>query len=290
LKSKKLGCLGAVGAVITALFLFLIVSVNVGGHMAGPTYIAPGNVGLVIDNYRGSLESGLMPAGTHIQGIWETVIEVPTAQRTLSLERHSGNDGRGDESVLVNTASNMLSADVTVQYSIDGTKANDLYNSYQDQFADIHTFERVHLIPAVKEAINYAIGDIDTADALTAAGKERAAISALKLLQTEWAPRGIDFHNLLIRGIDLDQESKNLLSQTVEKQQQIDNARLALQQQQIDNQTLLQKAQTDATINRLQDSTLTDLYVQDKLMDRVHTVYLPSDDILDFAHATGAKR
>ena len=270
-KSRLLGCLGGIGALLLAFLIFLIVSLNQGGHMAGPTYIAPGNAGLVVDNYRGVLEPGLMPAGTHWQGPWETVIEVPTAQRTLSLDHAQKRADGTNNAVLVNTASNMLSADVAVQYSIQGAKAADLYNSYQDQFADIETFEQIHLIPAVKEAINYAIGDTDTADALTAAGKERAAALALKTLQAEWAPRGIDFHNLMIRGIDLDEESKALLSQTVQKQQEIDNSRLAVQQQLIDNKTLLQKAQADATINRLQDSTLTDLYVQDKLLERVQT-------------------
>ena len=266
-----------IGAALLAFFAFCLVSLNQGGHMAGPTYIAPGNVGLVIDNYNGVVEKTLMPAGTHFQGVWETVLEVPTAQRTISLERHADGTGGG---VLVNTASNMLEADVTAQYSIRSDKVGDLYGSYQDQFAEIGLFEEVHLIPAIKEAINYALGDTDTADAMTAAGKERAASAALKALETEWAPRGIDFHNLLIRGIDLDDESKALLSETVEKQQQIDNARLTVQQQQIDNKTILQKANADATINRLQSATLTDLYVQDKLLERVQTVYMPSSEIL----------
>ena len=45
MKSKKLGCLGAVGAAVALFFLFLVVSINRGGHMAGPTYIAPGMSG-----------------------------------------------------------------------------------------------------------------------------------------------------------------------------------------------------------------------------------------------------
>ena len=289
-KNKWLGCLGVIGGALFALVVFLIVSLNQGGHMAGPTYIAPGNAGLVVDNYSGVLEPGLMPAGTHWQGPWETVIEVPTAQRTLSLDHSQSGTPGGNGPVLVNTASNMLSADVAVQYSIQGNRAADLYNSYQDQFAEIDTFERIHLIPAVKEAINYAIGDTDTASALTAAGKERAAALALRSLQTEWAPRGIDFHNLMIRGIDLDEESKALLSQTVQKQQEIDNARLGVQQQEIDNKTLLQKAQADATINQLQSATLTDLYVQDKLLERVSTVYMPSDEILGILKESSQKQ
>jgi hypothetical protein len=248
--------------------------------MAGPTYIAPGNVGLVIDNYQGVVETNQMPAGLHWQGIWETVIEVPTAQRTISLDRGTQKANGETGAVAVNTASNMLQADVSVQYNIRGDMADDLYSSYQDQFADMGRFEHIHLIPAIKEAINYAIGDIDTADAMTAAGKEKAATAALLKLQQEWGPRGVDFHTLLIRGIDLDQESKDLLNQTVQKLQEIDNARLALKQQEIDNKTLIQRARSDARVNRLQDASLTDLYVQDKLLERVKTVYLPSEEIM----------
>ncbi len=137
--------------------------------MAGPTHIPPGDVGLVIDNYHGTIERDLMPAGTHWQGLWETVIEVPTAQRTLSL---TSSDATGP--VQVNTASNMLQVDVSAQYRIDPDKADDLYRAYQDQFADLDQFEAINLEPAIKGAINYAIGDMDTATALTTAGKQKA--------------------------------------------------------------------------------------------------------------------
>ena len=273
--SPRTRTLAILGLVLLGGFLFLNLSLQRGGHMAGPTHIAPGNVGLVIDNYRGTIEKDLMPAGTHWQGIWETVIEVPTAQRTLSL---TGADPTG--AVQVNTASNMLQVDVSAQYRIDPDKADDLYRAYQDQFADLHQFEAVNLEPAVKGAINYAIGDMDTATALTTAGKQRAEQGALKTLNDEWGGRGVVFSNLMIRGIEQDQASKDLLSTTLSKMQEIDNARLSLQQQGFDNQTLLQRATAEATVNRLQNSTLTDLYVQDQELGQVHKLYLPSDQLM----------
>src|ERR1051325_6494263 len=137
--SKKTGCIGAAGAAVTLGVVLLMFSVARGGHMAGPTHIAPGNVGLVIDNYHGEVEKNVMPAGLHWQGMWETVHEVPTAQRTLTFE-HSAN-GSGAGPVQVNTATNMLSVDVTAQYRIRGDRAGDLYRAYQDQFADLRLFE-----------------------------------------------------------------------------------------------------------------------------------------------------
>ncbi len=273
--SPRTRALGILGLLLLGGFLFLNLSLQRGGHMAGPTHIAPGDVGLVIDNYQGRIEKSLMPAGTHWQGIWETVIEVPTAQRTLSL---TSGDPTG--AVQVNTASNMLQVDVSAQYRIDPDKADDLYRAYQDQFADLRQFEAVNLEPAVKGAINYAIGDMDTATALTTAGKQRAETEALKTLNDEWGGRGVVFSNLMIRGIEQDQASKDLLSTTLSKMQEIDNARLALQQQGFDNQTLLQQATAEATVNRLQNSTLTDLYVQDQELGQVHKLYLPSDQLM----------
>lgn len=257
-----------------AFALYLAISVSIGGHLTGPTYIAPGNVGLVIDNYHGRVEPSLMPAGTHWQGLWETVIEVPTAQRTISLTRDSGG------AVQVNTVSNMLQVDVSAQYRIEGSKADDLYNAYQDQFADLKSFEGVNLEPAVKGAINYAIGDMDTATALTTVGKQKAEQGALTALNSEWEPRGIVFSNLMIRGIEQDQASKNLLATTLTKMQEIENARLGLQQQAFDNKTLLQQAVAEAKVNTLQNSALTDLYVQDQMLGQVKKLYLPSDELM----------
>ena len=273
--SGRTRVLAVIGLLLLGAFLFLSVSLQRGGHMAGPTYIAPGNVGLVLDNYQGRIEPSLMSAGTHWQGLWETVVEVPTAQRTLSLTTA---DPTG--AVQVNTASNMLQVDVSAQYRIDANKADDLYRAYQDQFADLKQFETVNLEPAIKGAINYAIGDMDTATALTTAGKQRAETDALKTLNDEWGTRGIVFSNLMIRGIEQDQQSKDLLSTTLGKMQEIDNARLALQQQGFDNQTLLQKAAAEAKVNRLQNSTLTDLYVQDQELGQVKKLYLPSDQLM----------
>jgi len=273
--SSRTRTLGILGLLLLGAFLFLNLSLQRGGHMAGPTHIAPGNVGLVIDNYQGKVEKDLMPAGTHWQGIWETVIEVPTAQRTLTL---TNVDQTG--AVLVNTPSNMLQVGVSAQYSIAPDKADDLYRAYQDQIADLRQFEVVNLEPAIKGAINYAIGDMDTATALTTAGKQRAETEALKTLNDEWGGRGVVFSNLMIRGIEQDQASKDLLSTTLSKMQEIDNARLALQQQGFDNQTLLQQATAEATVNRLQNSTLTDLYVQDQELGQVHKLYLPSDQLM----------
>lgn len=273
--SGRTRVLAFLGLLLLGAFLFLSVSLQRGGHMAGPTYIAPGNVGLVLDNYQGRIEPSLMSAGTHWQGLWETVVEVPTAQRTLSLTTA---DPTG--AVQVNTASNMLQVDVSAQYRIDANKADDLYRAYQDQFADLKQFETVNLEPAIKGAINYAIGDMDTATALTTAGKQKAETDALKTLNDEWGTRGIVFSNLMIRGIEQDQQSKDLLSTTLGKMQEIDNARLALQQQGFDNQTLLQKAAAEAKVNRLQNSTLTDLYVQDQELGQVKKLYLPSDQLM----------
>lgn len=278
--SPRTRSIGIVGGVAILFFLFLITSLNIGGHMMGPTHIDPGNVGLVIDNYHGVIERNLMPAGTHWQGPWETVIEVPTAQRTISLTSADENGNGGGGAVQVNTITNMLTVDVSVQYQITADHAANLYHSYQDQFADIENFERVNLEPAVKGAVNYAIGDMDTATALTTAGKLQAEAAAKKMLNDEWAPRGITFSNVMIRDINQDQASKDLLATTLQKLQDIENAKLALQQQQYDNQTLLMQAASEAKVNRLRNSTLTDLYVQDQLLGRVKKIYLPSDELM----------
>jgi regulator of protease activity HflC (stomatin/prohibitin superfamily) len=168
--SAKTRLMGLTGLIVMGVIGFFAVSLSGGGHMMGPTHIEPGNVGLVIDNYNGTVERNLMDAGTHWQGPWETVIEVPTAQRTMSLIGAPSDSGQSVSGVQVNTVSNMLTVDVSVQYQITKEHAADLYHSYQDQFADINRFENENLEPAVKGAINYAIGDMDTATALTTPG------------------------------------------------------------------------------------------------------------------------
>jgi len=218
-----------------------------------------------------------MPAGTHWQGATEQVIEVPTSQRTISL---TANDEAGKGAVQVNTSTNMLTVDLSCQYHIDPYRARDLYNKYQDQFEDLNTFEAINLEPSVKEAVNYAIGDMDTAVALTTVGKQEAERECLAALNQEWEPQGIIFSNFMIRGIDQDEQSKALMSTTLTKMQEIANAQISLQQQTIDNQKTIQEANADATVNRLQAASLTSLYVRDQILSKVKTIYVPSRDIL----------
>ena len=259
----------------------IIFSVVSGGAIPGFTHIDPGNIGLVLDVYKGDLEARPMSAGTHYQGPFERVIEIPTMQRTISLT-DSDLDSDGNQvqnAVEVNTASNMLRVDVSCQYHIDADKAADLWRSYHEQFEDLQNFEYVSLQPAVKEAENYAMGDMDTTTALTTVGKQEAERESLQSLNDEWVPKGIVFSNFMIRSVQPDDQSKNLLASTLTETQAIDNAKLALEQQKIDNDTEIQMATADAKINQLQNSTLTDLFVEDQLLSRVHQVYLPSNKL-----------
>ncbi len=280
--SKRTKTIAAAGIGLAVIAGFSIFSLSAGGHVAGPTHIEPGNIGLVLDTYTGDLEPKYMSAGTHYNGPWETVIEVPTMQRTISLT-NSDKDAQGNVSaraVQVNTPTNMLTVDVSCQYHIDPDKSGDLWRKFHEQFENLDEFEAIQLEPAVKEAVNYSMGDMDTMKALTTAGKQETEQQALKLLNDEWEPQGIIFSNFMVRGVEQDEETKKLLSSTLAMQQQISNAQLALQQQKIDNETLLQQARTDAKINQLQNSTLTDLYVQDQELGQVKKLYLPSKDLM----------
>ena len=168
----------------------------------GPTHIEPGNIGLVLDTYSGNLEPHYMSAGTHYNGPWETVIEVPTMQRTISLT-NTDRDASGAvtaRAIQVNTPTNILTVDVSCQYHIDPDKADDLWRKFHEQFENTDEFEAVQLEPAVKEAVNYAMGDMDTMKALTTAGKQETEQQALKLLNDEWEPQGIVFSNFMVRG------------------------------------------------------------------------------------------
>ena len=114
---------------LAAVMAYLLFSLSVGGHAAGPTHIEPGNIGLVLDTYTGDLEPQYMSAGTHYNGPWETVIEVPTMQRTISLTNSDQNSSGAvtSRAIQVNTPTNILTVDVSCQYHIDPNKADDLW-------------------------------------------------------------------------------------------------------------------------------------------------------------------
>jgi regulator of protease activity HflC (stomatin/prohibitin superfamily) len=279
--TKRTKIIGVVAAIVVVFLLVNAVSVIVGGSAPGLTHIDPGNIGLVLNIYKVDLESSPMSAGTHFQSPFERVIEIPTMQRTISLT-DSDLDQNGNQvqnAVEVNTSSNMLRVDVSCQYHIDPDKAAGLWRSYHEQFENLDNFEYVSLEPAVKEAVNYSIGDMDTTTALTTVGKQKAEEESLLSLNDEWEPRGIVFSNFIIRAVEPDDQSKALLSSTLTETQAIDNAKLGLEQQKIDNATAIQMAEADAKINQLENSTLTDLFVEDQLLSQVHQVYLPSDKL-----------
>ena len=217
-----------------------------------------------------------MPAGTHWQGIWETVIEVPTAQRTLSLT-----SADPDGAVQVNTASNMLQVDVSAQYRIDPDKADDLYRAYQDQFADLRQFEAVNLEPAIKGAINYAIGDMDTATALTTAGKQKAEQEALKTLNDEW---GGARHRLLQpddpRHRAGSGQQRPAFHDAGQRCRKLTMPVWRCSSRASTTRPCCRQATAEAKVNRLQNSTLTDLYVQDQELGQVKKLYLPSDQLM----------
>lgn len=272
-------------AVVIVLFgIFTGVSLSSGGSMAGPTHVDPGNVAVVVDTIQGKVEPKIQQAGTIWQSANEHLYEFPTATRTINLSQdHTDSDGKAaPDPVVVNTQSNTLDVDVTVQYHVDRSKVIDLYNVYQDAIADnLDNFEDVQITPSIKEALNYAFGDEETAVSMTTAGKQQAETQARQKLTEEWQPQGIVFDQIMIRAVHEDQETQNLLASTVQAQQQIQNDQLALQQQRIDNQTVINAAVAEAKINTLKNSTLTDLYVQDQMLNQVKKIYLPSGQIMN---------
>jgi regulator of protease activity HflC (stomatin/prohibitin superfamily) len=258
--------------------------------------VKTGNAGVVINHYTGEIDGHIRHAGYNAQPPFSgrELIEIPTYERTYTMVRDYGEGAHpGDDSVMVNTLSaNTLHADVSVTYHILYDPANPativaLYSKYRTQFNgdDFGNFEETQLRPLFRNAVSNAFGQEPTLEAMTGAGKRKAAQNALIQLNQQLAPDSIHVDEVRVRAVYPDDATKNTLRTHLEAEQNLRLASLNQQLNALQNEKAVSAATAEAQAARIRAASLTPRLVRFKHLDQIRIVGVSPGTIVSLSPA-----
>ena len=256
------------------------------------TVVKTGNVGLVVNHYSGKVDGDVRHAGFNplppASGM--EMVEIPTHKRTYTMVRDSTEGSHvGDDSVRVNTAStNVLNIDTSVTYHLafDPAKPDDvknLYAKYRSQFqgSGFAAFEENQLRPLFRKYVSNAFGKMSTVDAMTGAGKTRAANDARDALNKALNADSVVVDEVRIRAIWPDDATKNTLRTHLVAEQNLRLSTLNQQLAEITNAREVSKAEAEAKAARIRAASLSPRLVRYKHLDNIRIVGVPPGAIVN---------
>ena len=151
------------------------------------TYVPPGEVGVLVDNY-GS-EKGVEPYAIKTGQFWynpftQTLYKYPTYIQTMKWEQRNNDD--------ITYASNegmTFSADISCSFEIDGEKVPAFYVKFRS--SDIHAFDEGFLKNIVRDAFNEVANQFTT-EQLYGDMKNKVIADAKEKVNVGWQDRRHD--------------------------------------------------------------------------------------------------
>lgn len=254
--------------------------------------VKTGNVGLVVNHYSGKVDGNVRHAGFNplppVSGY--EMVEIPTHKRTYTMVRGNSEGAHaGDDSVRVNTAStNVLNVDTSVTYHLAFDPAHEeelknLYAKYRSQFQGngFEAFEENQLRPLFRKYVSNAFGKMNTVDAMTGDGKNKAAADARDALNKALNGDSIVVDEVRIRAIWPDDNTKNTLRTHLVAEQNLRLSTLNQTLAQLSNARAVSKAEAEAKATQIRAASLTPRLVKFKHLDDIRIVGVPQGAIVN---------
>lgn len=251
--------------VILLLSLFTIDCNKVpAGYVGVKVYLLGGNKGV---------DSEELGVGRYWIGINEELYLYPTFTKNYVWTAGFDEGSEANESIDIQTQEGLtVNADVGIQFRIDPTQANELFQTYRKGIDEVTD---VVLRNAVRDTLNQQASTM-TSETIYGAGKVLLINKTTELLQKEFKPKGILIEKLYWTGVmRLPEKIRDALDKKIEaiqrSEQRENELREAKAQAQID------KAKAEGTANQIRQEAqqLTPLTIQKMWIEKWDGV-LPS--------------
>ena len=240
------------------------------------TVIAPGNTGVIFNIWTGSLRS--VPQGMAWRVPWITQVQsYPTALRTYTMVRRSGEgSSSGDDSIDLPTLEGQhITQDISVTYNTSEDKAAQVFRSFRGADSEIEaTFIRRTIITVAQNSA----GQMSLTEVISSKRNELQS-AVQQNLSVELAKMGFALDKVNLGASHLPQTLEAQMQQKMAAQQQAQQAEYELQKQEMlakaavakaegEAQSVLVRAKAETEANRMLQSTLTAILIQNKTIDK----------------------
>jgi len=263
----------AASKVLTGLVALVVLA----SLLSSFTVIAPGNTGVIFNIWTGSLRS--VPQGMAWRMPWVTQVQsYPTALRTYTMVRRTGEGSAvGDDSIDLPTLEGQhITQDISVTYNTSEDKAAQVFKSFRG--SDISEIEATFIRRTIITVAQNSAGQMSLTEVISSKRDElQAAIQ--KNLSTELNKMGFALDKVNLGASHLPQTLETQMQQKMAAQQQAQQAEYELQKQQMlakaavakaegEAQSILVRARADAEANRMLQSTLNAILIQNKTIEK----------------------
>lgn len=237
----------------------------------------------VLRDFGGNIAGSSSDTGFHVKAPWQDVITYDIRNNVISFvadgeEDYFGGSANGPQVTINDAGGASADIDIQVNYSLDPSKAIDIYRDYGTQENFVRSIAAVDARSIPREVA----GQFDTITVLTNRGELTAAIQ--ERLTEKWANYGLNVEQVSIQEVRYSQE---IVDKYAEAQKAEIAKQTALNEQEtakVQAETKVIQSQGEADANAILNASLTDEVLQQKYIDALreigekgNLVVVPSD-------------
>lgn len=225
----------------------LVLVFTIGVIITKSYYIAPGNVGVLIQkggqSAKGVSDTPIQPGWGFRSLFTEDVVEYPTFLQTAIWTKSSAEGSAEDQSIVANSKEGVaVSIDVSVSYTLEAAKVPDLYVKYR---SNIDAIQKTYLRQSVRQAIQDTFGDYSVEE-IYGPKKQEIAGKIQAQLVNGVGKDGFNFSQFTINEIRLPEQVMVSINAKIQAGQDALKAEQILKQTIIEAQQKVAKAKGDA--------------------------------------------
>lgn len=226
---------------------------------------------VVLRNFGGNIAGSTSETGIHLRAPWQKTIVYDIRNNVISFvadgtEDYTGGSATGKQ-VTVNDASGVAAdVDIQVNYSLDPSKAIDIYKDYGSQENFVRSIAAVDVRSVPREIS----GQFDTITLLTDRGQFTDAIE--KELSERWEKYGLIIEQVSVQEI---RYPESVTSKYAEAQQALIDKEKAQNEQEtakVEAETKKIEAQGEADANKILTESLTSEVLQQRYIDALNEI------------------
>lgn len=227
--------------------------------------IQPGYVGIIY-SLNGGIKDEVLTQGLRFALPWEKVKQysVSTEQGYLSKDSKEG-DGSDNSFSVPTSDGKTVTVDLEYSYHFDSDRLPETYVKFKGQ--DGQTIENTFIRGKLKTWASEVASSFSVMDIY---GDKRSELNAklLEHVRNNFNEYGIVIDAVNFSRIELDEATSQAIQQRINKQQEVETAKLEAEKATIDAQTMITKAEAESKANEIKSQAIDDKILQQQFIEK----------------------
>ena len=222
-------------------------------------------------DFGGNIAGSSSETGIHFKAPWQSIVTYDIRNNVISFvadgeEDYTGGSANGPQVTINDKSGTQANIDIQVNYSLDPSKAIELYENYGTQEAFVQAIAAVDARSIPREVA----GQFDTITILTNRGALTDAVE--EALREKWEPLGLSIEQISIQEI----RYPEAITTAYADAQQAEVAKQRAQNEQetakVEAETQVIEAQGEADANRVLSESLTQEVIQQHYIETLEQI------------------